>query len=170
MENQRKAYARMNQIAVDLAKIDLLTVSAVLAGVSLSGLSLSLPLVAGLVAFIYALWCCIRIYEPKSFPRGIGGEVVEEIDEAVRDGRELDEHYRRLMFSYRDAITYLATAHSAVRTTFRNALWASVTAIVFFSFVVVRQLLPPYPYWFDVIVLVAVSGVVRQGKNKYEEG
>lgn len=155
---------------MNLAKIDLLTVSATLAGVSLSGLTISLPLCAGLLAFVYALWCCICIYEPKSFPRGIGGEVAEEIDEAVREGRKLDEHYRRLVFSYRDAISYLATAQSTVRPTFRNALWASVTAIVFFSFVVVRQLLPPYPYWFDVIVLVGVSGVVRQGKNKYEGG
>lgn len=168
MENQRKAYERVNQLAVDLAKIDLLTVSAVLAGASFSGLTLSLPLVAGLLTFVYALWCCVRIYEPQSFACGIGGGAVEEIDEAVREGTEVEEHYRQLMFSYYEAVSRLDAAHSSVKATFRNALWASVTAIVFFSFVVVRRLLPPYPLPFDVFVLVAVSVIVLRGKNKYE--
>lgn len=170
MESQREAYERVNQLAVDLAKIDLLTVSAVLAGISLSGLSLSLPLVAGLVAFTYAMWCCVHVYEPRSFPRGIGCDAVEEIDAAVRDGQNAEEHYRRLLFSYRDAVSHLSNAYSSVRTTFRNALWASVTAIVLFIFVAIRRLLPSYPYTFDVIVLTVISVVVLRGKNKYEWG
>ncbi|WP_135824367.1 hypothetical protein [Halorussus ruber] len=168
MENQREAYARINQLAVDLAKIDLLTVSAVLAGISLSKLSLSLPLVAGLVTFGYALWCCVRVYEPRSFTHGIGAEAVEEIDESARSGRNAEEHYRHLMFSYRRAILRLSTAYGAVRKTFRNALWASITALVFFGYVAVRQLLPSYPFQFDVVLLVVVSVVALWRRDKYE--
>lgn len=168
MENQQRAYARINQLAVDLAKIDLLTVSAVLAGVSLSALSLSLPLVAGLGAFVYALWGCARVFEPRSFTGGIGTSAVPEIDESVRDGTAVEDHYRQLMFSYYEAIPHLDRAHSSVKTTFRNALWASVTAIVFFSFVVVRRLAPTYPPPVDVLVLIIVPVTVLWGKDKYE--
>jgi len=168
LENQQRAYARINQLAVDLAKIDLLTVSAVLAGVSLSALSLSLPLVAGLGTFVYALWCCTRIYEPRSFAHGIGADGVEEIDKAVRDGREVEDHYRQLMFSYSEAIAHLSTTHSSMKDTFRSALWASVTAISFFSFVLVRRLLPSYPLAVDVVVLVGVVLTVYWEKDKYE--
>lgn len=170
MENQRKAYARINQLAVDLAKIDLLTVSAVLAGVSFSGLSLSMPLVAGLLTFAYAMWCCVHVYEPRLFPSGIGTGVVEEIDETVQNGKTVEEHYRQLMFTYGEAISHLDTVYSSVIHTFRNALWASVTAIVLFIFVAVRRLLPSYPFAFDVAVLVTVSVVVLKTKNKYERG
>lgn len=169
MESQRKAYERINQLAVDLAKIDLLTVSVVLAGVSFSGLSLSLPLVGGLVTFVYALWCCVRVYEPRSFTRGIGSDAVEQIDESVRDGKEVEEHYRQLMFSYREAIARVDTAHSSVRTVFRNALWASVIAIVLFSFVTLRRLLPSYPTTVDAVVLVVVVVLGFWAKDKYEQ-
>lgn len=169
MESQRKAYERVNQLAVDLAKIDLLTVSVVLAGVSFSSLSLSLPLLAGLLTFVYALWCCTRVYEPRSFTRGIGAEAVERIDESVQEGKEAEEHYRQLMYSYREAITHVDAAHSAVRDAFRNALWASVTAIGFFSFVTIRRLLPPYPTSVDAVVLVVVAVVVIWTKDKYEQ-
>lgn len=168
LENQQRAYARINQLAVDLAKIDLLTVSAVLAGVSLSALSLSLPLVAGLGTFVYALWCCARVFEPRSFTAGIGVNAVPEIDESVQGGTEVEEHYRQLMFSYYEAIPHLNVAHSSVKATFRNALWASVTAIVFFSFVVVRRLTPSYPPLIDVVVVIAVSVIVLWQKDKYE--
>lgn len=168
MENQRKAYARINQLAVDLAKIDLLTVSAILAGVSFSGLSLSLPFVAGLLTFAYAMWCCVHVYEPRLFPAGIGTGVVEEIDETVQNGKTVEEHYRQLMFTYSEAISHLDTVYSSVICTFRNALWASVTAIVLFMFVAVRRLLPSYPFALDLAALVTVSAVVLRTKNKYE--
>lgn len=170
MEKQQLAYTRIKQLAVDLAKIDLLMVSAVLAGVSLSALSLSLPLVAGLGTFVYALWCCTRIYEPRSFAHGIGADAVDEIDQAVRDGRAVEEHYRQLMFSYSEAINHLTISHSSVKDTLRNALWASVTAIAFFSFVMIRRLLPSYPSSFDFLVLVCVSVIVLRGRDKYEKG
>lgn len=169
MENQQKAYIRINQLAVDLAKIDLLTVSAVLAGVSLSGLSPSLLLLAGLLTFVYALWCCTRVYEPRSFTHGIGSSAVEDIDESVLEGKEVEEHYRQLRFSYRNAIRQLAVAYSSVRAMFRRALWASLTAIIFFSLVVTRRLLPPYPAKFDVAVVAVVVVVVLWGKDKYEK-
>jgi len=168
MENQQRAYARINQLAVDLAKIDLLTVSAVLAGVSLSALSLSLPLLAGLTALLYALWCCTRIYEPRSFAHGIGADTVKEIDQAVRSGRDVEHHYRQLMFSYSEAISHLSATHSSLKETFRSALWASVSAISFFSFVMIRRLLPSYPPSVDVVGLVGVVAMVYWGKNKYE--
>lgn len=167
MESQQRAYERVNQLAVDLAKIDLLTVSAVLAGVSFSRLPLSLPLVAGLATFAYALWCCTRVYEPRSFTRGLSADIVEEIDKGVREGKRVENHYRQLMFSYGEAISRVDTAHSSVKAVFRNALWASVTAIVLFSFVALRQLLPPYPLSLDVVVLVLVSVTVLWGKDKY---
>lgn len=129
---------------------------------SLSGLSISLLLVAGLLTFVYALWCCVRIYEPRSFAHGIGANAVEEIDDAVQAEREVEEHYRQLTFSYSRAISRFATAYSAVKAIFCNALWASVTAIVFFSFVAIRQLLPSYPASFDAVV-------VLRGKNKYKQ-
>jgi len=168
MENQLEAYARVNQLAVDLAKIDLLVVSAILAGISISGLALSIPLVAGLLSFLYALWCCARIYEPRSFARGIGAGAVDEIDDAVQDGRDIEEHYRELMFSYKEAISYFTSAHSSVKSTFRNALWSSVTAIVFFSLVFVRNL-RTYPYSVDVVFLFVVPVVLLWGKDKYGE-
>lgn len=169
MENQREAYERINQLAVDLAKIDLLTVSAVLAGVSLSGLSLSLPLIAGLLTFVYALWCCIRVYEPRSFPRGIGADAVTEIDEFAKDGRRTEEHYRQLMFAYGEAISHVSASYSSVRTKFRRALWASIAAIILFNLVAVRRLLPTYPASFDVLLVSTVSVVVLWAKGKYEK-
>lgn len=168
MESQRDAYARINQLAVDLAKIDLLAVSAVLAGVSFSALSLSLQLVAGLATFVYALWCCARIFEPRSFSAGIGASTVPAIDEFAREGAEPEEHYRQLMFSYYEAIPHLDAAHASVKETFREALWASVTAIVFFSLVAVRRLAPPYPFPVDVLLPLLVPSIVSLAKDKYE--
>lgn len=168
MENQLEAYNRVNQLAVDLAKIDLLVVSAILAGISISGLALSIPLLAGLLSFLYALWCCARIYEPRSFARGVGADAVEEIDEAVQNGRTIEEHYRELMYSYEQAISYFTSAHSSVKSIFRNALWSSLTAIVFFSLVFVKKL-RAYPQYLDVVFLFAVPIVLMWGKDKYGE-
>lgn len=169
MESQREAYERINQLAVDLAKIDLLTVSAVLAGVSVSRLSISLPLVTGLVTFVYAFWCCVRIYQPRSFPRGIGADAVSDIDEFARAGRRAEEHYRQLMFAYGEAISYVSASHSSVKTKFRHALWASIVAIVLFTVVAIRGLVPSYPLLFDVVLVSTISVVVLRAKGKYEE-
>lgn len=168
MENQLDAYARINRLAVDLAKIDLLVVSAILAGISISGLALSVPLLAGLITFLYALWCCARIYEPRSFARGIGADAVDEIDEAVRNGRSIEEHYRELMFSYKEAISYFTAAHTSVKETFRSALWSSLAAIFFFALVFLRNL-RPYPHYLDIVSVFLVPIILLWGKDKYGE-
>lgn len=169
MENQREAYERINQLAVDLAKIDLLTVSAVLAGVSVSAISLSLPLVAGVLTFVYALWCCTRIYQPRSFPRGLSADAVTEIDELARNGRSAEEHYRQLMFSYGEAISHVSDGYSSVKTQFRHALWASIASIILFALVAIRELLSSYPLSLDAVLVSTVSVVVLWARGKYRE-
>lgn len=167
IENQLTAYHEINQRAVDLAKIDLLTVSVVVTGVSLSKLAVSLPLLGGLLSFLYALWSCLRIYEPRTFARGLGAESVSEIDARVESGLTVEEHYRTVMETYKMAIRLFIESHRDAKSTFRTALWSSMTAITFFAVVVVRRYLPDYPHSYDVFWLFLIPVAMLWGKDKY---
>lgn len=167
--NQLTAYHEINQRAVDLAKIDLLAVSVVVTGLSLSKLEVSLPLLGGLSSLLYALWSCVRVYEPRSFARGLGAGNVEKIDSEAGPELDLVEHYRNVMFAYERAIDAFTEYHREARESFRDALWSSLAAISFFAIVALRRFLPRYPESYDVVWVVLVPVVMLWGKDKYGE-
>lgn len=169
VENQLDVYHELNRRAVDLAKIDLLVVSVVVTGLSLSSIEVSIPLLGGLLSLLYALWSCARIYEPRSFARGLAAESVDEIESRVDSGLDVEDHYRAVMYAYRRAITTFSNTHKEVSELFRDALWSSVAAITFFAIVVARQFFPEYPSSYDLLWLVVVPAVILWGKDKYDD-
>ncbi len=73
VENQLADHHELNQRAIDLAKIDILAVSIVVSGTSLSQQIRGIPLIiAGLGALLLSLWHCLQVYRPREFTNGIG--------------------------------------------------------------------------------------------------
>lgn len=169
LENQLEAHRRINQRAVDLAKINLLALSIIFAGVSISNLSISIPLVAGFVSLTYALWSCVKVYEPTPLVRGLGHESIDEIDDFARNGGDLADHYREMMYGFKNSVEKFSDIHPSNVEALRNGIWSSIVAIMFFVIVGLKTIGPTYPTEFDYIWIFVVPIVGLWGKDKYSE-
>lgn len=163
--NQLEAYRRVNQWSIDLAKIDLLGVSAILVGPSVTDLRITLLLVATVLSLVYALWCFIRILSPRKFNRGIGDEAVNEIDHAAYNGRSIEDHYRTVMYSYSDSVEEFTNKHDSVVEVFSNGVWASMTALLFLVIYAASLQLPNYPVAYEIPLLVIIPVIGLWGKD-----
>lgn len=170
LQNLLDSHHELNQRAIDLAKINLLSISVVVSGVAfVSGLREALvPISAGVLALLYSLWCCVDVYRPRRFARGIGSDAVDEVRDAVSDGASVGQHYDNLMGSYGAAIAAFQSTYDDEVESYRNALWSSVASILFLVAAVVRLTLPYFGPVLDALALLVIPVVSLWRKNKYE--
>ncbi|GGL57546.1 hypothetical protein [Halocalculus aciditolerans] len=170
LQNILASHTQLNQRAIDLVKIDLLSASVVLTGVSLSKIHASLLLLAGFFSFGYSIWSCAKVYHPREFKRGLSENAARKIDQDIRDGMSPKTYYRRVYFSYLDPIEEGREAVEREKNDFQNGLWASITAIMFFAGVGFEQVGFRLPILVEVALLVVIPTVAFWGKDNVSGG
>lgn len=171
VENQLTEHHELNQRAIDLAKIDILAISIIVSGTSISdkinGMSIVL---AGMGALLVSLGCCLQVYRPRRFTNGIGPGATEQVKEMVEEeNKGRPEHYRNLMVSFKKMLEYSESSYNDEVKHFRNALWSSSAAILLFSALVPRSLLQNYPACGDYVIISAIVIPVLYGRFLYGE-
>jgi hypothetical protein len=155
LQERLRAHRELNRRAIDLAKIDLLSVSVLVSGITFSGelRDVLLYFTAGVLALLYSLWHCVHVYRLRHFARGLAGEPADEVEAGVVSGISVATHYENLVESYRRAVV-----------SFRDTYYEEVIFVA----AAVRVVLPSYPPALDVPVLFAVPVVAFWGRDKYE--
>lgn len=168
VENQLTEHHELNQRAIDLAKINILAISIIVSGTSISdtinGISIVL---AGMGALLLSLGYCLQVYRPRRFTNGIGPGATEQVKEIVEENKSKPEHYRNLMVSFKKMLKYSESSYNKEVKHFRNALWSSSAAILLFSALVPRSLLQNYPACGDYVIISSIVIPVLYGRFLY---
>lgn len=168
VENQLTEHHQLNQRAIDLAKIDILAISIIVSGTSISDKINGIPIVlAGMGALLVSLGCCLQVYRPRRFTNGIGPGATEQVVENVERKKGKSEHYRNLMLAFKTMLKYSESSYNDEVRHFRNALWSSSAAILFFSALVPRSLIRNYPTCGDYVIISAIIIPVLYGRFLY---
>lgn len=165
LNNILDSHHEISQRAIDLVKINILSLSVIVTGVSLAGLNLSLTLLAGFVSFLYSIWSCVQVYHPREFKRGIGRKGGISMDKMISNGASGDKFHRKILYSYTDAIQKAEYAHEHEKSCFQNGLWASIAAILFFSLAGVIHVSGGILYAFEFPLLIIIPVLVLWGKD-----
>lgn len=169
LDNILEAHDNLNQRAIDLVKIDILSLGVIATGVSISKIQLSFTLVAGLIAFGYSIWSATKVYHPRKFYRGIGENGAKRMDDLILDGASETEFRREVLFAYKGAIRDASKNYRTERENFLNGLWASIAAIMFFMIAVGFQIIQPPYSSVEIPFLIIVPMFVLWGKELPEE-
>ncbi|WP_162224290.1 hypothetical protein [Halorussus salinus] len=168
VENQLTEHHELNQRAIDLAKIDILAISIVVSGTSISDKINGIPIIlAGTVALLLSFGYCLQVYRPRWFTNGIGTGATEQIEQVVEQNGGRTEHYRNLMLAFRKMLDYSESSYEQEVKYFRNALWSSSAAILLFSALVPRSLLENFPNCGDYLLISLVVVPVLYGRFLY---
>ncbi|WP_336358425.1 hypothetical protein [Haloarcula sp. CGMCC 1.6347] len=160
-----ESHHEISQRAIDLVKINILSLSVIVTGVSFAGLNISLTLLSGFISFLYSIWSCVQVYHPREFKRGIGKKGGISMDKMISSGSTENEFYRNLLYAYTDAIQKAEDAHEHEKSCFQNGLWASIAAILFFSVAGLIQISGGVPPEFEYPLLIIIPVVVFWGKD-----
>ncbi len=166
---QLDAHHQVTQRAIDLVKINLLMLSAVFAGVSLGETSIPLTLVAGIIALLYSIWCCVIVFSPTLFERGIGREGAIQIDKEIQKGKSKHEVYREQLYTYAKITRNFTEKFSDEKGRFSNALWATLTAMFFLAAGSVLINLGLIYFPLELFLLVILPVLALWGKDKQSE-
>ena len=169
IDNQLDAHQKLNQRAVDLGKINLLSASVVVAGASVSNIQPSLLAIATILTFCYALWSCFRVYHPTRLDRGINIEALREAEEMARNKKSKKEINRRIAYTYGEVIQEFNDEYRIEKDRFVTALWSSVTALMFLSTVIVIEIAEVYNISLQVLALFVVPMVGIWGRDMYSD-
>lgn len=174
LQNQLAAHRNLNQRAVDLVKIDLLTASVIVSGVSLSGHPSVYPyLAASIVGFLYSIWVSVRVFQPRHFSRGLGTDTdstnisIVDIQNDANDGMPPDVHHEQLLMTYRDAVAKNSDEYLCEANLFENAVWASVAGFLF-AVVAATAGLYSFPVGLALVAYVVIPVVCLWGKDRYD--
>lgn len=167
LENQLEAYRGLNQRAIDLVKINLIGPSVVFTGISVGRIPLNIPVVSGFVSLSYGIWSCFRIYNPSPLYRGLGPDDIDTIDDMAINDPDNVEHYRELMYGFKNSINSFSDTLSDEVDKMRNAIWATILSIWFFIVSIIKSLAPSYPAGADLIWVVVLPIVALWGRYKY---
>jgi len=169
LEHFLSSHDQLSQRAIDLAKIDLLSASVIVTGVSISGINFTLVLIGGFLSFLYSIWACAQVYKPRRFERGFGRNAAISIDKNIKSGVSPEDHYRKVLYSYVESVQEAQRQHEIEKEKFQDALWASVTAILFFAATGVGHAAGGLPFQVDLFALVSIPIVAMWGRYNSSE-
>jgi hypothetical protein len=158
---QLDLFKNVSSKAVDLIRLDLVIVGAIVSGFAfLSQLSLNVYLAVSLVSFLAALWFCIQAYSTTT---GNFGVVVTLAH--IEDPSDVETHYRRLITIYNEMREENTAILTRKNQQFLRGLWSSFVGIFFFVCSLLRsivgspsRLLEPLPI--PLLDVLIVGGAV----------
>jgi hypothetical protein len=170
IENQLEAYRRIKKWNVDLARVDLIAVTGVLAGISLTNFEMNILFIGFIISLSYALWCCSKIHHHQPLGRGVGHQFIKEVDELVDKNIDEEKYYRQLSVSYALSVKIFTKKFEDTVNTYHNALWSSVCALIFLIIYISSIAVPlKYPSTAEIPFLFIIPIIAMWGKNKSDE-
>lgn len=166
LQNVLDGHEHLNKRAIDLVKIDLLSVSVIVAGISISDIQISLVLLAGFVAFLYSIWACARVYEPRNFKRGFGKEAAMNMHQDIQSYISEIDRSQKVVAGYADSVSKARDQYDIEKDLFDRGLWSSVAAILFFAFAAGDHLSGGFPLGFEAALLIIVPIIALWGRHK----
>lgn len=166
-EKELETLENLTQKAVDVVKVDLLSLSLLATGLSFApaGLSFSLLLVASVLSFLYAIWAAVQVFDPTRYERGIGSEGGVEIDRQIQRGVSPERYYRQILYSYVDATEGFSDRFKNERKYFRYSVCATYAGVLFLIASTLSLVYLESPLWAEVPLLFAVVVLVTWGSN-----
>lgn len=168
LENQIEAYRELNQRAADLVKINLIGLSVVFTGISIGRFPINIPTVSGFLSLSYGVWSCFRIYTPTPIHRGLGPDDINNIDDMAIEEPDKANHFRRLMFGFKDSVGDLDKTLEDQSNKMRNAIWATILSILFFIVAIIKNIFSSYPSGADLVWIIVLPILVLWAKYKYK--
>jgi hypothetical protein len=170
LENQLEAHRRIKQWNTDLTKINLLGIGAVLAGISITDLEVTLIFVGIIFSLAYSLWCSVRVFHPRKLVRGVSSEYYHEVQNRVsKNDMKPWEYYRSLSKTYSESVDTFPETQYGMVDLFLRALWASVTAFGFIvAYVILFSLPIDYHIGLESPLLFIIPIIALWGKDKSE--
>lgn len=165
-QKQLAAHESLTEKAVDLVKLNLLSVSLVATGLSISEFSFSWLLVGGLLSSIYAVWASAQVFEPTRYPRGISAKGGSKMDQKIRDGTATTEYARTILYSYIAAVDDFRDKFEYERNYFTRSVWATFAGVSSIVVAVVEIVSLSFPIWVDYPALLLVAVVAAWGNDK----
>jgi len=159
-----ESHHELNQRAVDLAKVNVLSVSLVASGITVVGVpDYFLLFVFGFLSMIVSMGYCIHVYRPRDMNLGLGPpDALDNIEDAVEDDIGEAEYYRQLCKDLEKAINMTDMNYKKEVRSFRVGLWATVGGILFFSSGLLPLVLPTFTsgaeYLLSFLILLFTIG------------
>lgn len=166
-KEELKLHENLTQKAIDVVKVDLLSLSLLATGISVApaGFSFSLLLVASVVSFVYAIWAAVQVFDPTNYPRGIDSRGGIQIDRQIRDGIDAEGYYRRLLYSYVSATEEFDEKFDTERTYFTYAVWSTYAGVLFLLVSALNVVYLDLAVWAEIPPLICVVVLVTWGSN-----
>ena len=166
-KEELKLHENLTQKAIDIVKVDLLSVSLLATGLSFapSQVPFSLLLVASAISFLYAIWAAIQVFDPTSYPRGIDSRGGIQIDKQIQDNIGAEGYYRRLLYSYVSATEEFDERFETERRYFVRAIWSTYAGVLFATASALNVVYLKFPVWGEVPGLIVVVVLVTWGSD-----
>lgn len=166
-EEELRLHENLTQKAIDVVKVDLLSLSLLATGISLAPAEFSLSLlpVASVVSFVYAIWAAVQVFDPTSYPRGIDSEGGVQIDRHIQDDVDAEGYYRRLLYSYISATEEFDDRYDAEREYFTRSVWFTYAGVLFVTVSALNVAYLNLPVWGEVPQLICVVVLVTWGSD-----
>lgn len=169
-QNQLDAHHKLNQRSIDLAKIDILAASVIASAATIVPKSSgSLLLISGVVSLLVSLGYCIQVYRPRKFPNGLPPEAADIVQDFVDNGNSVGEYYKRIMASFHRMVEESEEPYNEEVRYFRNALWSSVSGILFLIATLLRPRLPHRCVGIDILLIFLITLLVIGVRRLNEE-
>lgn len=165
-QKQLTAHESLTQKAIDVVKVNPLSLSLVATGLSVSDVEFSLLLVAGIFPLVYAVWASAHVFDPTEYSRGVSGRGGKEMDQKIQDGVSATEYGRTILYTYAAAIDDFQSKFRYERTYFTRSVWATFCGVVLLVAAAVNIVYLELPLWIDWPVVVCIGIVSVWGNHK----
>lgn len=171
IENQLDAHDRLRQRNTDLAKINLLGIGTLLAGVSITDLEVTLVFLALTVSVSCSLFYSARILRHRSLTRGFGSSFHESIEEDVEENnKERWEIYKKIGKTYSESVDSIGEEFEQIEILYQRALWASVASFVFLVvYILLFSISVDYDVGFELPLLFLIPILTLATKDMMED-
>ena len=170
LDRQTEAISQIQNKSAEVIKINFLVIGALVTGSSIffsNYRSFGVYIIATAICFVFSTSTLISAYSTRFYKHGWG---YGDIDDLVRSNTP-EIYYEATARSYNYWIGYNRVEYRKPLLAFRQGLWAALTGIFCFSFVIFELIvsspeiliLPPYPLGIDLLIIYACGVVALYG-------
>lgn len=168
-QKELSAHESLTQKAIDLVKVNLLSLSIIATGLSTTKkeVEFSLLLLGGVVSFLYAMWASVHVFDPTRYPRGIDYEGGIQMDKQISQGLSGQEYYREILYSYINATEDFDDKFYFERRYFTKSVWSTLVGITLLVFSALNIFYLKFPVWveYPFLFVVPILGVWGRAKS-----
>lgn len=168
LDNLIESHHELNQRAIDLAKINILSasvISSVFVAIGLPEYYLIFGI--GLAFMLLSTWYCIQVYRPRDVHMGVGSGAFSEIQSIVEDGKSEEHYHEEISKGLEHAIEQSHNEYNDELDFFQRGIWATAGGIVLIAAGSSQIVTPKFnslvEYILIAIITVAVATTIYAG-------